>query len=208
MSALSGGWRRRVMLGRALVAAPDLLLLDEPTNHLDIDAITWLEDMMLDFARRAAVRQPRSRVRAPPGDAHRRTRPRAAARLARQLRRLRAAKKRGARSRGQARGACSTRSWPRRRCGSARAWRRAARATRAGCARSNSCAFSAANGASASGRWRFGCRMRRRPASWCSRRCMSLMDSARHRSSRIFRRASCAATASASSAPTAAAKPR
>ncbi len=49
MSALSGGWRRRAMLGRALVSAPDLLLLDEPTNHLDIDAITWLEDMMLDF---------------------------------------------------------------------------------------------------------------------------------------------------------------
>jgi ABC transport system ATP-binding/permease protein len=50
MSALSGGWRRRVMLGRALIAAPDILLLDEPTNHLDVDAITWLENMMLDYA--------------------------------------------------------------------------------------------------------------------------------------------------------------
>jgi ATP-binding cassette subfamily F protein uup len=50
MSALSGGWRRRVMLGRALIAAPDVLLLDEPTNHLDIDAITWLENMMLEYA--------------------------------------------------------------------------------------------------------------------------------------------------------------
>ena len=46
MQDLSGGWRRRALLGKALVSEPDLLLLDEPTNHLDIDAIGWLEDYL------------------------------------------------------------------------------------------------------------------------------------------------------------------
>ena len=46
---LSGGWVRRAALARALVADPDILLLDEPTNHLDVEAITWLEDILLNF---------------------------------------------------------------------------------------------------------------------------------------------------------------
>lgn len=46
---LSGGWRRRVLLGKALVSDPAVLMLDEPTNHLDIPAIEWLETFIASY---------------------------------------------------------------------------------------------------------------------------------------------------------------
>ena len=49
MGDLNGAQKVKVLLARALFGNPDILLLDEPTNHLDLDAISWLEEFLINF---------------------------------------------------------------------------------------------------------------------------------------------------------------
>ncbi len=132
LSSLSGGWLRKAALGRALVSNPRVLLLDEPTNHLDIETIDWLETFLKTFSGsivfishdRSFIRNMATRIvdlaSWSPG--------RAITISTWRGKRRRCASKR-------CRTPNSTASWRRKRCGSVRASRRAAPATRAACAR-------------------------------------------------------------------------
>jgi ATP-binding cassette subfamily F protein 1 len=49
VNILSGGWRMRLALGKALLRCPNILILDEPTNHLDLNAVIWLTDYLYNY---------------------------------------------------------------------------------------------------------------------------------------------------------------
>ncbi len=46
VAKLSGGWKKRLAIGCALISQPDIILFDEPTNHLDLRSVLWLEEFL------------------------------------------------------------------------------------------------------------------------------------------------------------------
>ncbi|KUL87021.1 hypothetical protein ZTR_05698 [Talaromyces verruculosus] len=48
ITSLSGGWKMKLALARAVFENPDILLLDEPTNHLDVKNVAWLEQYLIN----------------------------------------------------------------------------------------------------------------------------------------------------------------
>ena len=137
VDTLSGGWRRRVLLARALVAQPDAAAArraDQPPRHRRDRPGSRRSSPTIAGARASSSpTTARSSQRA--GDADRRARSRPADVVAGRLRDVPAQEGGVARERGGCSRRSSTRSWPRRKSGCARASRRGGRATRAACAR-------------------------------------------------------------------------
>ena len=50
VASLSGGWKMKLELARAMLIGADILLLDEPTNHLDVQTVAWLEQYLCNLA--------------------------------------------------------------------------------------------------------------------------------------------------------------
>ena len=57
VTELSGGWRMRLAIARAMLQKADLLLLDEPTNHLDVNAVEWLSRHLISLTDTTVRRQ-------------------------------------------------------------------------------------------------------------------------------------------------------
>jgi len=55
IGSLSGGWKMKLALARAMLQKPDILLLDEPTNHLDVDNVKWLQNYLIEIAAQKGV---------------------------------------------------------------------------------------------------------------------------------------------------------
>ena len=49
VASLSGGWKMKLALARAMLMKADILLLDEPTNHLDVTNVAWLENFLVSL---------------------------------------------------------------------------------------------------------------------------------------------------------------
>ena len=207
-ASLSGGELRRAALAHVLAPAPDILLLDEPTNHLDLPAIEWLEARLAEQRGALVLISHDRRFLREPVAGDRLARPRQDAAHRHRLSRLRGLARRAAgrggggpaqaRPQDRARGALG----PLRRHGPAQA-QHAPHGRAAGPARGPPQPIAAPP---APPPWRRATRSSR--ASWWSRPRASPRPSAAGRSSPISPIASCAATASASSGRTAAARPR